>query len=90
MKLTYFGREFEDIRFDPSKDVRLDHLVQFLNKAFVEVGKPRLEIRQVPTKRAISTAASAPYNFYALEGLLVQEVQQVEQLPQIIVQRIFQ
>jgi len=45
--LAYLRRKSENICFDASKDVRLDHIVQLAQEGFVEIGESFFQVGEV-------------------------------------------
>jgi len=80
---THFRRELQDVGFNPSQDIRLDHLVQFLHERLRQILEPCLEFLQIAVRQLESPGSLSGVP----ELVRVEEVQQVEQLAEVIVQR---
>lgn len=81
---TDLWRKPEDVGLDPTKDVWLNHLVQFGQQSLVEVFVSRLQVLQIPVRISWFHRSEESEGLLEIDG--IKEVEQVEQFSKVVVE----
>lgn len=87
--LTYLWRQFENIAFDSSQDVRLDHFVQLADLSVGEIILLVPDFKSVTVTVGDQLRSSSPQTCSAkcsLEFVRIEKAEQIEQFSNVVVQ----